>query len=181
MAWAQHGKCESDTAALCKSNGKDTFYEGHLESKERFAIKKYFVTEHVNFGSLLALDFTLLRPIHTQHASLMPFPCLAHAVPMPSRAAKDLECVFPTWFTQCGRVWFTLAIPRPCHPRPFRFSQGHGTARPSRYGLWATCLRSTSSGYHAEFHEVLIRPIPISDAGGQCETKHRLHGQGKEW
>ena len=25
MAWAQHGKCESDTAALCKSNGKDTF------------------------------------------------------------------------------------------------------------------------------------------------------------
>ena len=26
MAWARHGKCESDTAALCKSNGKDTFY-----------------------------------------------------------------------------------------------------------------------------------------------------------
>jgi hypothetical protein len=24
-AWARHGKCESDTAALCKSNGKDTF------------------------------------------------------------------------------------------------------------------------------------------------------------
>jgi len=24
-AWAWHGKCESDTAALCKSNGKDTF------------------------------------------------------------------------------------------------------------------------------------------------------------
>jgi len=23
MAWAWHGKCESDTAALCKSNGKD--------------------------------------------------------------------------------------------------------------------------------------------------------------
>ena len=23
MAWARHGKCESDTAALCKSNGKD--------------------------------------------------------------------------------------------------------------------------------------------------------------
>jgi len=26
MAWAWHGKCESDTAALCKSNGKDTLY-----------------------------------------------------------------------------------------------------------------------------------------------------------
>ena len=24
-AWAWHGKCESDTAALCKSNGKDAF------------------------------------------------------------------------------------------------------------------------------------------------------------
>jgi len=24
-AWAWHGKCESDSAALCKSNGKDTF------------------------------------------------------------------------------------------------------------------------------------------------------------
>jgi len=23
--WAWHDKCESDTAALCKSNGKDTF------------------------------------------------------------------------------------------------------------------------------------------------------------
>jgi len=25
VAWAWHGKCESDTAALWKSNGKDTF------------------------------------------------------------------------------------------------------------------------------------------------------------
>ena len=25
MAWAWQAKCESDTAALCKSNGKDTF------------------------------------------------------------------------------------------------------------------------------------------------------------
>jgi len=24
-AWAWHGKCESDTTALCKSYGKDTF------------------------------------------------------------------------------------------------------------------------------------------------------------
>jgi len=45
-------------------------------------------------------------------------------------------------------VSFTLAMPRPC-----RSSQGHGTARPSRDGLWATCLHSASSGYHAEFHE----------------------------
>jgi len=25
MAWAWHGKCVSNMAALCKSNGKDTF------------------------------------------------------------------------------------------------------------------------------------------------------------
>jgi hypothetical protein len=31
--------------------------------------------------------------------------CRAHAVPLPCRAAKGLECVFPIWFTQCGRVW----------------------------------------------------------------------------
>jgi len=36
---------------------------------------------------------------------------------------------------------------------PCRSSQGHGTARPSRDGLWATCPRSASSGKHAEFHE----------------------------
>ena len=40
--------------------------------------------------------------------------------------------------------------------------------------MWANCQLSASSGYHAEFHEVVIRRIPISDAGGQCETKHRL-------
>ena len=92
----------------------------------------------------------------------------------PCRAAKGLECVFPIWFTHCGRVWFTLAIPRPCHPRPCPSSQGHGTAWPSRDCLWANWPRSASSDYHAELHEVVIRRIPVSDADGQCETKHRL-------
>jgi len=41
--------------------------------------------------------------------------CRAHAVLLPCHAGKGLECVFPIWFTQCGRVWFTLAMPRPCH------------------------------------------------------------------
>jgi hypothetical protein len=30
--------------------------------------------------------------------------CRAHAVPLPCRAAKGLECVFSILFTQCGRV-----------------------------------------------------------------------------
>ena len=45
---------------------------------------------------------------------------------------------------------------------------------PSRKGLLTNCPSSASSSYNAEFHEVLIRRIPIFDAGGQCETKHRL-------
>jgi hypothetical protein len=76
--------------------------------------------------------------------------CRAHAVPLP---AKGLEYVFPIWFTQCGRVWFTFAMTRPCHARPCRSSQGHGTVLPPRDGLWVTSPRSASSGYHAEFHE----------------------------
>jgi hypothetical protein len=40
--------------------------------------------------------------------------CRAHAVPLPCRAAKGLECVFPIWFTQYGRVWIILAMPCPC-------------------------------------------------------------------
>ena len=66
----------------------------------------------------------------------------------------------------------------PCHVhvmlRSCRSSQDRGTARPSRDGLWATCPLSASSGYHAEFQEIVIRRIPIPYAGGQCETKHRL-------
>jgi hypothetical protein len=49
-------------------------------------------------GSLLGLSpYTVssakyeLRLIH----NAMPFPCRAHAVPLPYRAAKGLDCVFP--------------------------------------------------------------------------------------
>jgi hypothetical protein len=57
-------------------------------------------------------------------------PCCAHAVPLPCRAAKCLKCVFPIWFTQCGRVWFTLATPRLCHAltMPFFLRPRHSTA-----------------------------------------------------
>jgi hypothetical protein len=56
--------------------------------------------------------------------------CRAHEVPLPCRAAKGLECVFPIWFTQCGRVWFTLAMPRLCHAltMPFFSKPRHSTA-----------------------------------------------------
>jgi hypothetical protein len=63
------------------------------------------------------------RPIHTHS---IPFPCRAHAFPLPCRAAKGLEYVFPIWFTQCGRVWFTLATSRPCHAVSWPWEEAHG-------------------------------------------------------
>jgi hypothetical protein len=54
----------------------------------------------------MAPSLILLRLIHTTL-----FPC---------RATIGLDCVFPIWFTQCDRVWFTHAMLR---------SQGHGTAQ----------------------------------------------------
>ena len=106
--------------------------------------------------------------------------CRAHVVPLPCRAAKGLGCVFPIWFTQCGRVWFTLAMPRPSHPRPFPSSQGHSTARPSRAGVWATWVRllpvttrsSTkflSDAYQSQMQVDSVKPNTV------------YHGRGKEW
>jgi hypothetical protein len=40
---------------------------------------------------------------------------LTHTIPFPCRSTKGLDCVFPIWFTQCGRVWFTHVMPFPCH------------------------------------------------------------------
>jgi hypothetical protein len=59
-------------------------------------------------------------------------------MPCPCRAAKSLECVFPIWFTQCGRVWFTHTMPCPCHAltMPFFSRSRHSTAverRPMGY------------------------------------------------
>ena len=56
----------------------------------------------------------------------MPCPCRAHAVPLPCRAAKSLEYVFPIWFTQCGRVWFTLAMPCSDHAFLLKATAQHG-------------------------------------------------------
>ena len=62
--------------------------------------------------------------------------CRAHAIPLPCHAAKGLEYAFAIWFTQCGRVWFTLAIPCPCHAltMPFFSIPQH---RDGRAVLWS--------------------------------------------
>jgi len=84
------------------------------------------------------------------HAVPMPFPC--HAVPL-----RVYNVYFPFDLHSAAVSDSHLTMPCPCRAHavlwPGRSSQGHGTARPSRDGLWATCPLSVSSGYHTEFHE----------------------------
>jgi hypothetical protein len=56
---------------------------------------------------------------------------------IPCRSAKGFDCIFPIWFTQCDRVWFTHAKPFLCHattmpfwkrPLKARAWRGMGTA-----------------------------------------------------
>ena len=98
--------------------------------------------------------------------------CRAHAVPLPCRAAKGSECVFPIWFAQYGRVWFTLVMPMPCsdHAVLFKATAQDGRwetacVRPARIRLLPDTTRSST--------KVVIRSIPISDAFGLFETKQR--------
>jgi hypothetical protein len=70
-------------------------------------------------------------PIYSNGATKGQF---THSMPCQCRAVKGLECVFPIWFTQCGRVRFTLAMPRPCHAltMPFFSRPRHSTAVETR-------------------------------------------------
>jgi hypothetical protein len=133
----------------------------------------------------------------------MPFPCHALADPLPYRAAKGLDYVFPIWFTQCGHVWFTYAMLRPCHATTMSFwkrllkatvQHRHGMAcvkqyRPSRDGIWVTCLSSASSGYQTEFNEGCYQkhtnPLncrtSISDISGYLVDFHEGHSSVREW
>jgi hypothetical protein len=99
--------------------------------------------------------------------------CRAHAVPVPCRAAKGLDCAFAIWFIQCGRVWFTRAMPMPWsyHAVLLKATTQHvlreaACGLPARVRLLPATMRSST--------KVVIRSVPISDAGGQCETKLRL-------
>jgi hypothetical protein len=96
---------------------------------------------------------------------------------MPCRTAKDLYCVFPIWFTQCGRVWFTHAMPCPCHATTMPFwkqllkataQRGMGMA----WHMWINIGRpETACGRPARvrllpattrnFRKVVDRSIPI--------------------
>jgi hypothetical protein len=48
--------------------------------------------------------------------------------------------------------------------------------------MWATCSRSASSGYHAEFHEGCYQEQTISsDISVYDADFHEVHGTVEEW
>jgi hypothetical protein len=59
----------------------------------------------IRFSCLkVAINISLLVP--PESSCLTSKGGFTHSMPCPCRAAKGLECIFPIWFTQCGRVWF---------------------------------------------------------------------------
>jgi hypothetical protein len=84
--------------------------------------------------------------VHSSFKANSHIPCRSHAVPLSCRAVKGLDCVFPIWFTQCGRVWFThampcraRAMPRPCHATPTPFWKRPIKAKAQR-SMGAACV-----------------------------------------
>jgi hypothetical protein len=82
-----------------------------------------------------------------------------HSMPRLCRAAKGLECVFPIRFTQCGRVWFTLAMPCPCHAptMPFFSRPRHSTAVEGRPFCVVALKRTAWSEHGTGVAQVWIR------------------------
>jgi hypothetical protein len=72
--------------------------------------------------------------LYTKPKSISHIPCCAHAVPLP------WHCVFPIWFirSQCGRVWITHVMPRPCHATnmPFLKRLLKATAQRGMVAAW---------------------------------------------
>jgi len=88
--------------------------------------------------------------------------CRAHAVPLTCRATKGLDCVFLIWFTQCGRVWFTLAMLCSCH--------AHSVLRPcSSERDFSRPLHSTAWARHA-MCELALMNLRVSRSVGHFLT-----------
>ena len=105
--------------------------------------------------------------------------CRAHAVPLPCCAAKGLECVFPIWFTQCGCVWFTIAMPRPCHAltMPFFSRPRHSAAIETACGLPAFGFFRLSLGVPRK----LLSEAYRSQMQVASMKPNVHHGRGKDY
>ena len=99
--------------------------------------------------------------------------CRAHAVPLPCRAAKGLECVFPILFTQCGRVWFTLAMPCPCHDPTMLCC---GLEKNSMVGSWhghgMASVNQTRQHCVNQMGKTHSKPLAARDGRGRAWVQH---------
>jgi hypothetical protein len=128
------------------------------------------------FGYILKFDTCIFR---IQSRSIIKanshIPCHFQAVPLPCCAAKGLDCVFYIWFAQCDRVWFTHAMPFPCHTttmpfwkRPLKATAqcGMGTA----WYVWISIGRpETASGRPAR-----VQLLPATKRGSTKVVYQRL-------
>jgi len=98
--------------------------------------------------------------------------CCAHAVPLPCCASKGLECVFPIWFTQCDRVWFTChaVLPRPRHSMAVKRQPVDHLAAFGFFQLLRRVPRTLlSDSYQSQMQVASVKPNTV------------CHGRGKEW
>ena len=147
------------------------YYSVHQEIKARG-----YIISH-----LFTLGATCLGLKANSHIA-----CHAHAVPLPCRAAKGLDCVFshlictvrPCMIHTCH----AMSMPRPCRAPTVQFWKRllKATAQHSMGTPWHAWItigrRETACGRPARVRflpattrsskKVVIRSIPISDAGG---------------
>jgi hypothetical protein len=106
-------------------------------------------------------------------------PCRSHDVTLPCRAAKGLELCL-------SRLIYTVkpSLIHTCHAAPVPCPE-HAVLKATSQGIWATCLRSASSGYHAEIHvgyQKHANPLQCrtssSDISAYHTDFHEGHGTG---
>ena len=101
----------------------------------------------------------------------MPRPC--HSPAMPCRQGFRMSLSHLIYTVRPCLIHTCHAAPMPCsdHPSLLKATaqcrrRETAAGRPARYRLLPATRRSS--------RKVVIRSIPLSDAGGQCETRQRL-------
>jgi hypothetical protein len=101
--------------------------------------------------------------------------CRANTVPLPCRASNGLECVLPhlIYTVRPCLIDTYHAAPMPCsdHAVLVKVTAQH-VRRETACGLPASVQLLPATTRSST--KVVIRNTPVSDAGGQCETKQRL-------
>jgi hypothetical protein len=133
-------------------------------------------------SGLLSSDSLSLGERHQTFKADSHIACRARAVPLPCRAAKGLECVFPIWFTQCGRVWFTLHIfmnqTRPhcviqmgkTHSKPLAARHGRGTAW-ARHAMCESAFRRNVAHLSSRVKKSTEIDIDSLETSGSARTE----------